>query len=937
MTDHQQSNPNNSSSSSSPSLFSFKKLGESIERLHKSISFSNLPDAAASSPDANSNGSSLKHNGSYISLSNSIDESTKTNSLKQKQTLLQPPPTTTSSTTPTTLSASNSPSIQPKRTIIPASPPLDIRRAHNNTPTINLSLSVDSNGNSPHSSSSSSPPARSCSPANSVDINSLSKSMPDEFISSSSSSPPSSSSPLTPSSPSNDHHHHHHYHTRVLPQMTTPPTVTSSSLDTLTSPTISQQQQQQQQDSSSLFKGSNGFESEINSANGPLVGGIRSSRVGHIFDHFLVVGLPSTIDITCKEHDEKKKHTPQVIYQYPPEDPLPNDMISQFCFPSGLSSRSSQRSHSSSSLNQIAFFNLSHLLQPSHSHVFLLTTMNTLYYVYCFLSRFPFFQLHFQMLHAVLENERMSMLFSMTQATDPGCTTSSMDILDMYYKINMEDIKDRIQFKIPTHDYKTDYHCPIGSEDKLIGDWSLFTAFQLLSIDDILNIFTWLLTERSLFVCSKHLGNVSSIIFSFISLLKPFIWQCCFIPVLPDSLLESLDAPFPFIMGFNEVPEHVLQSKRDYLILDVDNKKLIYPESVSTPPVLPGNKKLRETLTSQRKEIFELQNKIPLDHLKNRYVQDTLSTFREYHVWMIDQISTGVITCINNMYIAPAAGSVSIDPPSSVELLNRQSIHFLEDQNNIKDIIQCLPEKYRNFFSSFFHTQLFAVNAVNLMRSIKNTHQNSINLIEKLESLIQLEEKSKEVLMEYQRMAKKENSKVNVDINIIKQQLKDSEGVINELRESKKKLEMEALATSPSKNSITSFLGFSSVSEMRKKKLEFGHRRSRSVTDQVEKNILKKSMKPPSLSFFQQEISKASISASSLLTKSYSSLSSQNSNNSTPRANDSNLNHTTIGITTNGCEVVSVSPPSSSHSDSDGSGGNSPIDGSNNHNNNSPR
>ncbi|KYQ93069.1 putative GTPase activating protein (GAP) [Tieghemostelium lacteum] len=769
-----------------------------------------------------------------------------------------------------------------------------------------------------------------------------------------------------------------------------------------------------------------------------LVGGMSPARVGSIFDHFIVVGLPSTIELSCTTHDEKQTHKAQVIYKYPEDDQLPNDMIEQFCFPTGVTSRSSQRSLSSSSINQVAFCNLTHLLSPQSSFIFLITTQSILYYgicivkdeevltlpnfidpnsalnqpregyatvgekkrglnreqydfiaprVYCLITRFPLFQLHFQMLHAILESERMLMLFSMSKSIDPGLTTRAIDILNLYHGINMDSIKDRIQFKIPSHDYKTDFHCPIGSEDRLIADWSIYTAFQVLSIENILSLFSWVLLERQVLVVSKYLGNVSSVLFSLISLLKPFTWQCCFIPVLPETLLESLDAPFPFIIGYSEIPEYILNTKRDYLIVDIDQKKLLYPSTVPDT-YLPGNKKLLNTLTAHKKECQDLQNQIPIDHLKHRFTQNILSTFREYQTWLVDQICYGIITCINNLYIleqqqqpppsphhqhqpqqttttttttttdinitlpshdldqldmddltitpsqntSPTTQSLlqsnnnnnnsnnnnninQIDPLKSIELLNKQSIHFLENAKNIQSIVECLPDKYQDYFKQFFSTQMFTVNAVKLMLSIQERHKTSISLIEKLESLIQMEEKSKEVLMEYQRIAKKENNKANVDINILKKQLKDSEGVINELRESKKKLEMETLATSPSKgnSTLTSFLGLSSISELRKKKLEFGHRRSRSVTDQVEKNILKKSLKPPSLSFFSNS-GNSQHSSMTDLTKSTSNLNAS--------TNGIQLNASSNGLSTsvNGTSNFLSSKPNSPTSLSNNSG-----------------
>ncbi|EGC36035.1 hypothetical protein DICPUDRAFT_151514 [Dictyostelium purpureum] len=815
----------------------------------------------------------------------------------------------------------------------------------------------------------------------------------------------------------------------VSPQSLSPPTAsgnnatnpTTTTTTTTTAPTHTSPNKLKNSDNITLgsFAESQNFEDFHNTGNGQLVGGISPNRVGKIFDHFLVVGLPSTIKLTSTVHDERQTHRPQIIYQYPPDKSLPNDMIEQFCFPTGVESRSSQRSYSSSSLNQVSFSSLSNLLNPTHSNVFLITSLHTLYYgiciikdeevsslpsfiddrsplnqckyskedgegkekrrslnrnqydfiaprVYCFLSRFPFFQLHFQMLHSILEGERMLMLFSLSQSTDPQNNGSStLDLLDLYYNIGMESVKDKVQFKAPCHNYKTDYHCPLGSEDRLIADWSFYPTFEALNIEDILNIYCWLLLERQVLVISKHLGNVTSLIFSFIPLLKPFVWQCCFIPVLPESLIESIDAPFPFIIGHNKMPDQDTIAKREYLIVDIDTKKLLYPPNI-VQPKLPGKKKLETTLTAHKKEMNDLRDQIPIDHLKHRFTQNIINTFREYQTWLVDQISSGVLTCINNLYIQKQnennqnkldinnnnnnnndnqqqqdinnnednkinnsednkinndsnneninndsinnneqkqnninenndqenekveenqTSSLSssqqkyhqqqqqqtpilnnenytIDALTSIELLNKQSIHFLENQKNIKDIVECLPKKYQDFFKEFFQTQIFTVNAVKLMLSIQERHKTSISLIEKLESLILMEEKSKEVLMEYQKMAKKD---AKVDMNTIKKQLKDSEGVINELKESKKKLEMEALATSPSKANLSGisslFSGLSSISELRKKKLEFGHRRSRSVTDQVEKNILKKSTKAPLFSFFDMSGSKGSANS----------------------------------------------------------------------------
>ncbi len=80
---------------------------------------------------------------------------------------------------------------------------------------------------------------------------------------------------------------------------------------------------------------------------------------------------------------------------------------------------------------------------------------------------------------------------------------------------------------------------------------------------------------------------------SFLPLLRPYIFQGPFIPVLPRHMLEYLEAPVPFIIGITALPpdpEHVKRLEMEKIIVYIDHNKLSLPKDKL--PSLPEPKKL---------------------------------------------------------------------------------------------------------------------------------------------------------------------------------------------------------------------------------------------------------------------------------------------------------------------------------------------------------
>ena len=74
---------------------------------------------------------------------------------------------------------------------------------------------------------------------------------------------------------------------------------------------------------------------------------------GHIFERFVVVGLPATVPIG----NASIRNEPQVLYHYAPDDTVGLDGLSErvrhFCFPDGVETQLVTKTASASSIQEI--------------------------------------------------------------------------------------------------------------------------------------------------------------------------------------------------------------------------------------------------------------------------------------------------------------------------------------------------------------------------------------------------------------------------------------------------------------------------------------------------------------------------------------------------------------------------------------------------------
>jgi len=112
-------------------------------------------------------------------------------------------------------------------------------------------------------------------------------------------------------------------------------------------------------------------------------------------------------------------------------------------------------------------------------------------------------------------------------------------------------------------------------------------------------------------IFSNDISRLSSFCQALISLLYPFTWQHIFIPVLPQSLIDYVCSPVPFVIGvlsnhkaYIEELRQDGQMEEDVLKVDLDTGKIIEPPKLKDQKkLLPDGKSLNKKLTNFTRDI----------------------------------------------------------------------------------------------------------------------------------------------------------------------------------------------------------------------------------------------------------------------------------------------------------------------------------------------
>ena len=172
---------------------------------------------------------------------------------------------------------------------------------------------------------------------------------------------------------------------------------------------------------------------------------------------------------------------------------------------------------------------------------------------YCLASFIPAFDLHFSVL-------RRLVFLRKSQKSPKSCQKSSkFASINKYEEILLELFKEcedlqpfkMIQFGLEDCGFIR-YRCPRRLSDIDVR-WTVIFLIQHLISDDFLWLLFAISQEKSIVFVSSDSGVTSACVLALHCLLRPLKWPNLMIPLIPESLMELLEAPIPVLAGVNYV------------------------------------------------------------------------------------------------------------------------------------------------------------------------------------------------------------------------------------------------------------------------------------------------------------------------------------------------------------------------------------------------
>lgn len=226
----------------------------------------------------------------------------------------------------------------------------------------------------------------------------------------------------------------------------------------------------------------------------------------------------------------------------------------------------------------------------------------------------------------------------------------------------------------------------VEEEATALSVWAISCICGSMRLEHVLTIFTGALLEKQMvFVCS-NLGILSASVLSIIPLIRPYQWQSFFMPVLPNDMLDFLDAPVPFVVGVKSRTAEV-QSKSGNVILVDANKNQV---KSSYMPHFPQYKELFAALTPYHAQLVGesyLGRRRPVYDCTDVQVEAAkgfLRVLRSYLDSLCSNLRSHTITNVQSN-------------DDKVSLLLKESF------------IESFPSRDRPFMKLFVDTQMFSV------------------------------------------------------------------------------------------------------------------------------------------------------------------------------------------------------------------------------------
>ncbi|XP_047151705.1 uncharacterized protein LOC124823537 isoform X1 [Vigna umbellata] len=226
----------------------------------------------------------------------------------------------------------------------------------------------------------------------------------------------------------------------------------------------------------------------------------------------------------------------------------------------------------------------------------------------------------------------------------------------------------------------------VVEEANALSVWAVACLCGTLRLENVLTFFAGVLLEKQIVVVCSNLGILSASVLSVIPLIQPYRWQSLLMPVLPNDMLDFLDAPVPYVVGIRNKTSDVQSKFTNVILVDADRNQVKSP----TIPQLPRQKELvsslrpyhstlvGESYLGRRRPVYECTE------MQIEAAKGFLSVLRSYLDSLCFNIRSHTITNVQSN-------------DDKVSLLLKESF------------IDSFPYRDRHFMKLFVDTQLFSV------------------------------------------------------------------------------------------------------------------------------------------------------------------------------------------------------------------------------------
>ncbi|CAH9065928.1 unnamed protein product, partial [Cuscuta europaea] len=204
------------------------------------------------------------------------------------------------------------------------------------------------------------------------------------------------------------------------------------------------------------------------------------------------------------------------------------------------------------------------------------------------------------------------------------CHHGSLQIICEYYKLDLPAHGSAIKFHPLEHLHPLEYYRPdetvlhiagstfdlkscstslelaeahnalmVEEEATALSVWAIACLCGSLRLEYVLTLFAGALLEKQIVIVCSNLGVLSACVLSIIPLIRPYQWESWLMPVLPNDMLDFLDAPVPYIVGVKNKGSEVQSKLTNAIVVDA-NKNQVKSHSI---PQLPQHKELYSRLS----------------------------------------------------------------------------------------------------------------------------------------------------------------------------------------------------------------------------------------------------------------------------------------------------------------------------------------------------